>query len=125
MINRIFCILTMGITLSACAVGPLPQNGGSIAWDGLGRNPNLPAPPPRQRLANAAATIDLVVKEDALLARLAPRSSEWFAAQRKIDADRDKRLAAKLIICRGCSPPTSKGLPEAAGSTEGRLSEVR
>lgn len=122
MISRIVCMLAVGLTLTACSVGQLPQKAGPVAWDGLGRDPDLP--PHRQRLAHAVAIVDPTVEEDASLASLTPRSSEFFAAQRKIDADRDKRLAAKLIICRGCSEPGSKGeRSEVAPPTW--LSEIR
>ncbi|WP_426424881.1 hypothetical protein [Bradyrhizobium genosp. A] len=124
MIKRTVCLLVMGLILSACAVGPLPQRGGPIAWDGLGRDPNLPAPLHRQRLATTAPTIDPTAGEDALLASLPPKSSEWFAAQRRIDADRDKRLAAKLVICRGCSELASKSEPSAVARPSW-ISEIR
>ncbi|QDF36260.1 hypothetical protein FJN17_01055 [Bradyrhizobium symbiodeficiens] len=119
-------MVAVGLTLSACASGPLPDR--PIAWDGAGRDPNLPEVHKRRRhVAAVSPKQDQTAEEDALLASLEPRSAEWFAAQRKIDADRDKRLAAKLIICRGCSVSTTKAEPSqvTAGSTESRLSALR
>jgi hypothetical protein len=124
MIDRIFCILAVGLTLSACAVGPAPQRGGPIAWDGLGRDPNLHVPVHRPRLAKAVPIIDPAAEEDALLASLPPKSSAWFAAEGKIEADRDKRLAAKLVICRGCSAPASNSAPSEVARPNS-ISEIR
>ncbi|MCK1288368.1 hypothetical protein IVB41_31135 [Bradyrhizobium sp. 44] len=121
-ISRIFCLVAIGSVLSACASGLVPA--GPIAWDGAGRDPNLPEV--RQRRDHVAAstpTKDQTAEEDALLASLEPKSAEWFAAQKKIDADRDKRLVAKLVICRGCSVSRTKAEPsQATGTTDSRLS---
>lgn len=120
-----FCLALLGMTLSGCASGPQPA--GRIAWDGTGRDPNLPEV--RQRGPHVAAATpkkDPTAEEDALLASLEPRSPEWSAAQRKIDANRDKRLATKLIICRGCSVSVTKAEPpQATGLTDSRLSALR
>jgi hypothetical protein len=44
-----------------------------------------------------------------------PRSGAWRIANGKIDADRDRRLAAKLVIRRGCLLATSDA-KDTAGS---------
>src|SRR3954451_22558328 len=90
-ISRIFCLGAIGLALSACASGPLPA--GQIAWDGAGRDPNLPEV--RQRMHDLAASTSTKAaseEEDHMLASLEPASAEGFAAQKKINADRDKRL---------------------------------
>lgn len=127
LIRRALCLAAVGMTLSACTSASLQQNTRPIAWDGTGRDPNLPDV--RQRSHSLAATTlkrDPIAEEDALLASLEPKSPEWFSAQRKIEADRDNRLAAKLVICRGCSVSGTKAEPsQAAGPTDSRLSALR
>lgn len=122
MIKRTVSMLAIVLILSGCAVGTLPQRGGPIAWDGLGRDPNLRPPPQRRHLPEVA--VDPTIEEDARLADLAPRSSEFFAALRKIEADRDKRLGAKLIICNGCSVSASKTEPS-DGTLPNWISDIR
>lgn len=56
-------------------------------------------------ISNAASPApDPMAAEDALLNTFDPRSAEWRIAYSKIEAEREKRLAAKLVICVGCLP---------------------
>jgi len=91
--------------------------------------PRSELPDVRQRSHSLAATTpktDPIAEGDALVASLEPKSPEWFSAQRKIDADRNNRLAGKLVICRGCSVSGTKAGPSlAAGPIDSRLSALR
>ena len=68
-----------------------------FAWDGLGRDPNLPV----MKRAHTAAGASKLASE-AELARLRPDLPEWAARFGSIDAEEHARISKLLIICRGC-----------------------
>jgi hypothetical protein len=43
-------------------------------------------------------------EKEKVLATLRKYSAEWVALHTEIEAEEDRRLKAKLVICRGCSP---------------------
>jgi hypothetical protein len=56
-----------------------------------------------QSLANASVTKpDPHAEKEKILATLRPYSREWFALYEDIEAEEDKRIKGKLVICRGC-----------------------
>ncbi len=80
-----------------------------FAWDGLGDNPNRP----RVKVKRVKLSVDENsanrTREEALTS-LRPYSTGWWAIQDEIEADYDKRLAPKLVICVGCVGLTG-GIP--------------
>jgi hypothetical protein len=95
-------ILLLPLTLGACAqygaMNPLASTEPrAFAWDGAGEDPNQPRRTPR-RAANVAQAIEPSVDERDLAA----------------DADADRDLANKLVICKGCIKQ-----PETAERTDG------
>jgi len=71
------------------------------AWDGAGRDPNLR----RTRVKhpqNSTNQHDVNRNREQVFATLRPYSAEWWAVHDEIEADYDKRLARKLVICAGC-----------------------
>src|SRR5437764_1482952 len=80
-----------------------------VAWDGLGRDPNLP-PTKRTRtklkkLSSAEQPKSAYENREAELAGLRKYSREWVALRTAINAEEDARIAKILIICRGCEAP--------------------
>jgi len=103
MVVRTVFMVAIALSLGGCADAP-PWKGGPVA---SGRSDLPPHQSSRRRTANEAhAAPDPVIAEDDLLNTLDPRSAAWRIASDKIEADRDRRLAAKLVICRGCFPAT-------------------
>lgn len=96
-------ILLLPLALGACAQYGVMNNSAStgpraFAWDGAGEDPNLPRRTPR-RSANASQ------------AMMEPSEGE---REQVSDADADRNLASKLVICKGCIKP-----PETAERTDG------
>lgn len=90
-------VLLLPIALGACAqyaqygmTSTVPGNG-PLAWDGAGRDPNLP---PSQRHARNAA----------------PAMAQSPADQESVAANDDELLARKLVICSTCikQPPAAQ-----------------
>jgi hypothetical protein len=92
-------ILLFALLLGSCAASP-EMKPGMMAWDGLGRDPN---PPSHRKLArNAPSTGDTNIERQRVLATLRPYSAAWWVVHDEIEAENDRQLGAKLVICRGC-----------------------
>jgi hypothetical protein len=85
-------ILLLSLALGACAqygvTNTASTGARTFAWDGTGEDPNQPRRTPR-RSANVAQAIE-------------PSANEPDLAS---DADADRKLASKLVICKGCIKP--------------------
>jgi hypothetical protein len=85
-------ILLLPLTLGACAqygVTNMASTGPrTFAWDGAGEDPNQPRRTPR-RAVNVSQAIE-------------PSADEPELAS---DIDADRKLASKLVICKGCIKP--------------------
>ncbi|WGR92241.1 hypothetical protein MTX26_18940 [Bradyrhizobium sp. ISRA443] len=85
-------VLLLPIALGACAqyaqygMTTAPSGSGPLAWDGAGRDPNLP--PPQRHARNAS-----------------PAVAQSSDDQQTAAADDDDRLARKLVICSTCIKP--------------------
>jgi hypothetical protein len=55
---------------------------------------------PRVRVAAIAP--DANSDREKTLATLRPYSEAWWVVHDEIETERDRRIAAKLVICRGC-----------------------
>ena len=71
------------------------------AWDGTGRDPNLRHARVK-RAGDPTNEDDANRKREQVLATLRPYSAAWWAIHNEIEADHDKRLARKLVICTSC-----------------------
>ena len=94
-------ILLFALLLGSCATTPEMKTG-MMAWDGLGRHPK---PPSHRKLArNAPSTSDTNtnIERERVLATFRPYSAAWWVVHDEIEAENDRQLGAKLVICRGC-----------------------
>jgi hypothetical protein len=91
-------ILLFVLLIGGCSATPPPV--GMFAWDGLGRDPNLPLP--RKKSFVSKSAVEGNVKREKMLATMRPYSEAWWAIHDEIEAANDREIAAKLIICRGC-----------------------
>lgn len=108
MVRHFFSLVTVGCLLSSCASTPPPVCVSS-GWDGY-RLP-LDAPVRHKREANETAqkrdpNSGKEKEKDKALADLRPYSPDWWAMRAQIDAEEQRRVTAKLLICRGCLPAT-------------------
>ena len=69
-----------------------------LAWDGLGRDPNLPA-----MKWGRTKTGEANLTSEAELAKLHPYSPEWVSLRGQIDAEEQARISKLMVICRGCN----------------------
>ena len=90
-----------------CAAAPA-QERRPIAWDGLGQNPNR-SHVTKRRTANPTPVQGNPNQErERVLATLRPYSEAWWAVHDEIEAENDRKLGTKLVICPRCvqSPPS-------------------
>ena len=107
MMRHIFVLLGFCAALAGCAAAPAERR--SIAWDGLGQDPNRPGVTKRRVGVRAAPQADPSLERQRVLARLRPYSDAWWAVQDEIEAENDRRLGSKLVICRSCvTQPSSE-----------------
>nr|WP_081493674.1 hypothetical protein [Bradyrhizobium yuanmingense] len=91
--------------LTGCASAPLPPSY-AIAWDGLGRNPNLPYR--ARRVTSSPIAYEHNKQRERVLLALRPYSEAWWAVHDEIEAENDQQLSKRLVICSGCldQPPS-------------------
>ncbi|QOZ12159.1 hypothetical protein [Bradyrhizobium sp. CCBAU 51765] len=108
MIRYSFILLSFCTALIACA-GASAQERRPIAWDGLGKDPNRPHVAKR-RVANPVPPApDPNQERERVLGTLQPYSQAWWVVHDEIQAENDRRLGTKLLICPRCvesSPPS-------------------
>ena len=92
--------IILGLAVAGCAYTPAPVKPGNYAWDGLGRDPNLRGAISRAR--PAAPEADQNIERERVLATLQSNSAAWWVVHDEIEAETDRRLNAKLLICQGC-----------------------
>lgn len=108
MMQHGFVLLTFCAALMGCAAAPA-QERRPIAWDGLGQNPNRP-PVTKRRAANPAPTQENPNQErERVLGTLRPYSEAWWAVHDEIEAENDRQLGTKLVICPRCVQSPSPG----------------
>jgi hypothetical protein len=101
MARYIFVLLSFCAALAGCASAPAAERR-PIAWDGLGQDPNRPAVTKRRLANHTAPESDPNVERQRVLATLRPYSDAWWAVQDEIEAENDKQISSKLLICRSC-----------------------
>src|SRR3954469_10199662 len=104
-------LFSLPLALCSCAVpaermsfSPSPK---LYAWDGSGRDPNQRRPKARPAKALADEENSRRTREQTF-ASLRPYSAAWWSIHDAIEADHDKRLARKLVICTGCLRPSQQ-----------------
>jgi hypothetical protein len=107
MARHILVLLSFCATLAGCVTAPAAERR-PVAWDGLGQDPNHPAVTKRRAANHAAIESDPNQERQRVLATLRPYSDAWWAIQDEIEAENDKQLGSKLVICRSCmtQPPS-------------------
>lgn len=105
MIRHGFILLTFCTALLGCAVAPA-QERRPIAWDGLGQDPNKVSNrshAAKRRATNLApAATDPNQERQRVLGTLQPYSEAWWAVHGEIEAENDRKLGTKLVICPRC-----------------------
>ena len=109
---RFFLAITIGTTLAGCAHAPAPPRSGEYAWDGFGQNPNHRRAIPRSASRTVSVEADQNTERAKVLTTLHPYSAAWWVVHDAIEADKDRRTTARLVICQGCLTQA----PEATGS---------
>lgn len=96
-------ILVVVLGLGGCA--PMsPSIRAPIAWDGFGRDPNVPTRLPKQRFAVIRQSDAGLSEQEKVLATLRPHSFAWQLVHDEIEATQEAVLSKKLRICSGCVP---------------------
>ncbi|HXH44685.1 MAG TPA: hypothetical protein VNK51_12660 [Bradyrhizobium sp.] len=111
MIRHGFILLTFCTVLIGCADAPA-QERRSIAWDGLGKDPNRPHVAKRRVTAGAPKAPDPNQEREKVLGTLHPYSEAWWAVHDEIQAESDRQLGSRLVICPRCveTPPPREGV---------------
>jgi hypothetical protein len=107
-------LLTFCAALMGCAAAPA-QERRPIAWDGLGQNPNRPVVTKRRVTNPAPVQADPNQERERVLGTLRPYSEAWWAVHDEIEAENDRQLGTKLVICPRCVPTPSPS-EDATGS---------
>lgn len=109
MMRHSFVLLSFCAVLAGCAAAPAAERR-SIAWDGLGQNPNRPAAVHRRLANHGLPKSDPNEERQKVLATLRPYSDAWWAVQDEIEAENDRQLGSKLVICPSCvtRPPSEE-----------------
>lgn len=113
MARHLSAIIILSLVVSGCASAPPSPAYGQFAWDGLGQDPNRPVRHYKRRPAAVPArTADKLadpnIERQKALATLRPYSTAWWVVQDEIEAEEQKRISAKLVICRTCLPPPGR-----------------
>lgn len=111
-------LVAICLIVSGCATAPPPSSVSErFARDGLGHPPKRLALTVRERHRPSAATASRQPREadpnadrEKVLATLHPYSAAWWVVRDEIDAEEQRRINAKLVICRSCLQ--KKGSPE-------------
>jgi hypothetical protein len=106
MMRHGFVLLSFCAALMGCTVAPA-QERRPIAWDGLGQNPNRPSVVKRRVTNQAPTRSDPNQERERVLGTLRPYSAAWWAIHDEIEAENDRQLGTKLVICPRCVPSQS------------------
>lgn len=114
--RHFFPLVVVCFLVSGCATAPPPPPiaHGGLAWERPGRAPLAATARQKRHPAITAAPKktdwpDPNTDREKVLATLRPYSAAWWVVQNEIDAEEQRRINAKLVICRSC---LQKGDPE-------------
>ena len=102
MLRQLLVFLPIALVVAGCASTP-PHPAEQIALNGLGQS-KKPQHGQHRLTVTAPTQPDANREKEKVLATLREYSAEWVALRKEIEAEEDKRLKAKLVICRGCLP---------------------
>jgi hypothetical protein len=124
MSRRLGFVIAAGLALGGCChdgVGYyVPRSNAVAEFGALPKSHYAKQAKARSPGSAAVTSKDISPGEDEL-SKLRPYSKEWHAALDAINRAADEELKRKLVICRGCTPPTpddqtgSLGTKRAAG----------
>jgi len=98
-------LIAMTFVAAGCASAQAPL-GGPVAWDGLGQDPNKPLRNTK-RMMRLPAKPDPIAERQKALNSLQPYSAAWWAVHDEIEAEEQRRVNKKIVICRACAPTAS------------------
>src|SRR4051812_23165657 len=101
MVKPVFILFLIGAALCGCASESAVTRP-SLAWDGLGADPNASATK-RQVKHTTLAKLDPNSEREKVLTTLRPYSEAWWAVHDEIQGELDRQMIIKLVICDGCS----------------------
>jgi hypothetical protein len=118
--------LLLSVVLALCGCSSSQQVQVSqphrFAWDGLGRDPNLPVT--KRIRTKADEPKPASQNRDAELAKLRQFSREWVTLLQAIEAEDDARISKLMIICRGCELASREVSPSAPLSSNQRITDA-
>lgn len=101
--RHFFPLVAVCFFVSGCATAPppLPIAHGGFAWErpATARQKHHPA---ITAAAKKAGEPDPNTDREKVLATLRPYSAAWWVVQNEIDAEEQRHINAKLVICRSC-----------------------
>ena len=107
MARHVIVLLSFCAALAGCAAAAAAERR-PIAWDGLGQDPNRPVVTKRRLANHAPPDSHSNLDRQRVLSTLRPYSDAWWAVHDEIEAENDKQLGSKLVICPRCvaKPPS-------------------
>jgi hypothetical protein len=116
MLRRLLLFLSIALVIGGCASTP-PRPAERLASNGLGQSKKSQHGEHRLRVTTPAQP-DPNKEREKVLATLREYSAEWVALRKEIEAEEDRRLKAKLVICRGCLPKEDADRTGSVGKRE-------
>jgi hypothetical protein len=101
----LLALIAMPFMVVGCASAQVPV-GGPFGWDGLGQDPNKPLRNTK-RMMRLPAKPDPNVERQKVLNALQPYSAAWWVVHDEIEAEEQRRVNNKIVICRACVPTAS------------------
>lgn len=118
--------LVLSVVLALCGCSSSQQVQVSqphrFAWDGLGRDPNLPVTKRTRTKADEPRPVSQ--NRDAELANLRQFSREWVTLLQAIEAEDDARISKLMIICRGCELASREVSPSPSLKSNQRVTDA-
>jgi len=118
--------LVLSVVLALCGCSSSQQVQLSqphrFAWDGLGRDPNLPVT--KRTRTKTEEPKPTSQNRDAELAKLRQFSREWVTLLEAIDAEDDARISKLMIICRGCELASREVSPSPSLRSKQQITEA-
>jgi hypothetical protein len=102
MLRQLLVFLPVALVVAGCASTP-PRPAERMGLNGLGQS-KKPQHGQHRLTVTAPAQPDPNREKEKVLATFREYSAEWVALHKEIEAEEDRRLKAKLVICRGCLP---------------------
>jgi hypothetical protein len=99
MVVRLFLFIAVSSLVTGCA-STAPSVGGRLSWEG--QDPYKPIHKPKLLAKPSPSVPDPNAEREKLLATVPLYSAAWVVLHNQIEAEEDRRLKNKLLICRGC-----------------------